>query len=151
MVHHGLLWRGRYCYISAALFQVSEALYSGWCLGVKTLWLAWTACGCHCMCLVSPPVPMAYTAPLLVSEMACDTHLSKANLLVPLCQLKQLSVYYWRPTQYLWTFKGVFFLVFSCTNLTIVSNTQSLNPQCHLLKHSEFILFLDVQTAAIHF
>lgn len=85
---------------------------------------------------------MAYTAPLLVSEMACDTHLSKANLLVPLCQLKQPSVYYWRPTQYLWTFKGVFFLDFSCTNLTIVSNTQSLNPQCCLLKHSEFILFL---------
>lgn len=48
-------------------------------------------------------------------------------------------------------FKTCLFFCFFMYNVAIVSNTQSLNSQRCSLKRSEFILFLHVQTAAIHF
>lgn len=112
-MHNNFLWRERT--VLPALYIISQSPFHplGQSFGslsslahISCLWLSLHVCSFTTSFLW-------LTVALLVSQMACDTHLSQGNLCVLFCQVKQPFVYRWRLTQYLWDYKTwVFFLHF---------------------------------------
>lgn len=127
-------------------------------LGAKTPWLTSTACGCHCMCLVSPLVSYGLLRPCeslrwrvthTYPRQICASHPAKSNNSLYIADV-QPNIFGLKRCGCFFFLLG-FFSAFSCSNPTKVPNTQSLNSQYCSLKHWKFILFPYVQTATIHF
>lgn len=155
-MHINLLWRKRagffsllYSFYQSPFHPLGRSFFRA-----STPWHTSTACGSHCMCVLSPLV--SYGLPWPCDSLGWRVTHTYPREIWASCPAKSNNPLYIadvQPNIFGIIRHGcfIFFFTFICTNLTQVPNTQSLNSQHHLLKYWEFILFLYVQTATIHF
>lgn len=123
-------------------------------LGAKTPWLASTACGCHCMCLVSPLVSYGLLRPCeslrwrvthTYPRQICASHPAKSNNSLYIADVQPNIFGLKRCGCFLFFFVGFFFSAFSCSNPT-KSSKHSIIKFSVLLAETLKVYFIPVCT-----